>query len=241
MIVNGPSQQPPDGLPRDVRRVLAVVAHPDDESFGLGAVVDRFTAAGVPTSVLCFTHGEASTLGGGPADLAATRDAELRIAGAVLGIASVALLDYPDGHLDRAPVAELAGHVRRLVAEQHPTHLLVFDRGGVTGHPDHRQATRAALAAARRTGCTVLGWALPAEVAETLNREFDASFVGRPAAEIDGRLRVTRTRQRRAIAAHRSQSGDNPVLYRRLALLGDREHLRVLYRPGEEAAPGRER
>ncbi len=235
MIVSGRSQCPVAGPPPDVRRVLAVVAHPDDESFGLGAVVDRFTAARVPTSVLCFTHGEASTLGGDESDLAATRGAELRAAGAVLGVASVTLLAYPDGHLDRVPVDELAGHVCRLVAERHSTHLLVFDRGGVTGHPDHRQATRAALAAARRTGCTVLGWTLPAWVAGTLNHEFGASFVGRPAAEIDDRLRVTRGRQRRAIAAHGSQSVQNPVLYRRLALLGDREYLRVLYRPGEEA------
>ncbi len=235
MIVSGRSRGPVVGPTHDVRRVLAAVAHPDDESFGLGAIIDRFTAAGVPTSVLCFTHGEASTLGDSAADLAATRGAELRAAGAALGIASVSLLDYPDGQLDRVPVDELARHVCRLVAEQRPTHLLVFDRGGVTGHPDHRQATRAALAAARRAGCTVLGWTLPERGAETLNREFAASFVGRPPDEIDDRLRVTRNRQRRAMAAHRSQSSDNPVLYRRLALLGDREYLRVLYRPGEEA------
>jgi len=40
------------------RQALVVVAHPDDETFGLGAVADRFTAV----HVLCFTHGEASTL-----------------------------------------------------------------------------------------------------------------------------------------------------------------------------------
>jgi uncharacterized protein (DUF302 family) len=44
---------------------------------------------------------------------------------------------------------------------------------------------------------------------------------------------VSRTRQHRAITAHRSQSLHNNVLSRRLALLRDREHLRVLHHPEE--------
>lgn len=42
---------------------LVVIAHPDDESFGLGAVLHALVTAGTPVDVLCFTHGEASTLG----------------------------------------------------------------------------------------------------------------------------------------------------------------------------------
>ncbi|MFI6402263.1 PIG-L family deacetylase [Streptomyces sp. NPDC050548] len=57
------------GLPDDLRRVPAVVAHPDDESFGLGGLLALLSARGVPTTVLCFTHGEASTLHAGPGDL----------------------------------------------------------------------------------------------------------------------------------------------------------------------------
>jgi len=44
--------------------VLALVAHPDDESFGLGALLASFVAAGSRVSVLCLPHGEASTLHG---------------------------------------------------------------------------------------------------------------------------------------------------------------------------------
>ncbi|HET6949116.1 MAG TPA: PIG-L family deacetylase, partial [Acidimicrobiales bacterium] len=79
--------------------VLVVCAHPDDESFGLGAVLSTLAAAGTRTSALCFTHGEASTLHGVAGDLADVRAGELAAAGAVLGVTEVELLDYPDGHL----------------------------------------------------------------------------------------------------------------------------------------------
>lgn len=52
-----------DALPT-WERVLAVVAHPDDEPFGIGAVLDAFACTGSAVSVLCLTHGEASTLHG---------------------------------------------------------------------------------------------------------------------------------------------------------------------------------
>lgn len=53
----------------DTARVLAVVAHPDDESFGLGAIIDGLTAGGMAVAVLCFTHGEPSTLHAVPGQL----------------------------------------------------------------------------------------------------------------------------------------------------------------------------
>jgi len=228
--------------PADVSGVLAVVAHPDDESFALGALLDRLASSGVSTSVLCFTRGEASTLNDGCGELtashedelAAIRGGELRAAAAELGIASVELLDYPDGRLGQFGLDELAGHIGRLIAVQNPSHLLVFDSGGVTGHPDHQQATAAAVAAARTAGRTVLAWALPAAVTDQLNNMFGGTFVGRKPDEIDAVLSVSRARQYRAIAAHRSQSLHNPVLGQRLALLRDREHLRVLYRPAQD-------
>jgi LmbE family N-acetylglucosaminyl deacetylase len=60
-----------------VASVLAVWAHPDDESFGLGAVLSGVADCGVRTSVLCLTHGEASTLGTGMGDLHVIREREL--------------------------------------------------------------------------------------------------------------------------------------------------------------------
>ncbi|MGQ4383510.1 PIG-L family deacetylase [Streptomyces sp. SAS_270] len=121
------------GLPDAIRRVLAVVAHPDDESFGLGGLLALLSDSGVPTAVLCFTHGEASTLHGRPGDLRTVRVAELACAARELGVERVELTGHPDGALDDMPLLLLAAEVTRLIDEQRPTHLLVFDTGASPG------------------------------------------------------------------------------------------------------------
>jgi LmbE family N-acetylglucosaminyl deacetylase len=211
------------------RSVLAVVAHPDDESFGLGAILAAFAARGAAVSVLCFTRGEASTLSGVPGDLAAVRAAELAAAARALGIGEVTLLGYPDGRLDQVPVGELVGHVVAAADQARAVGLMVFDPSGVTGHRDHRQATAAALAAAAGLGLPVLGWTLPADVAAALNAEYDTAFGGNPASGVDLTVTVDRTRQRAAVRCHPSQAVPGSVLWRRLDLLGDTEHLRWLH------------
>jgi LmbE family N-acetylglucosaminyl deacetylase len=211
--------------------VLAVCAHPDDETFGLGALLAAFADRGAKVSVLCFTRGEASTLGPGEHELAELRAEELRAAAAVLGVGRVALGNHGDGHLGEVPLEVLAGEIAGLIADDEPDLLLVFDEEGITGHPDHRRATEAALACAGSAALPVLAWALPGEVAEQLNAELGTCFMGRDSAELDLVVDVDRTRQRAAISAHASQSTGNTVLWRRLELQGDREALRWLRPP----------
>ncbi len=147
------------------RSALVVVAHPDDETFGLGALIAGLTTSGTAVHVLCFTRGEASTLNENDSDLLAARARELRQAGSALGVASVTLLDYPDGRLASIPPAELAAHVTRLAGRHRPDGLLVFDDTGITCHPDHQAATRAAVHAAGAAGLPVLAWVLPDAIA----------------------------------------------------------------------------
>ncbi len=213
--------------------VLAVCAHPDDESFGLGAVLDGFVQHGATVAVLCFTRGEASTLGSPSTTLVEQRGSELTRAAAELGVGRLRLLEHPDGSLCSEPLDQLAAEVAEMAEEMVSDLVVVFDEGGVTGHADHRRATEAALVA--RGGRPVLAWAIPRHVADALDEEFGTGFVGRTDDEIDLVLRVDRTRQRRAIACHPSQSEDNPVLERRLTLLGDTESLRWLRRPTRDS------
>jgi LmbE family N-acetylglucosaminyl deacetylase len=181
--------------------------------------------------VICFTHGEASTLGVEllhGADLHTARAAELADAARKLGIDHVQLHDLPDGQLSIVPTVELARLVEDAVTEQAADLLLVFDLGGITGHPDHIHATEAALVAAHRLDLPVLAWAIPRLVSDQLNAEFGTSFAGRPDSQIDRWVPVDRTRQRAAIACHRTQSSANPVLWRRLQLTGQDEPIRLL-------------
>jgi len=208
--------------------VLAVCAHPDDESFGLGAALSTWADQGTRVSVLSFTHGEASTLGANRGNLHQLRANELATAAGELGVETVRLLKYPDGRLTEEPSDKLSADVRSAVELVDASLLLVFDEGGITGHSDHVRATEIATAVAGEIGIPVLGWALPEAIAAQLNDEFAATFVGRHREEIDLSVEVDRSRQHRAIRCHASQSSENPVLWRRLELQGDREVLRWL-------------
>ncbi len=141
-------------------RLMAVLAHPDDESLGVGGALAKYASQGAEVFVLTATRGDSGRFRGhrpgdtqhpGPAALANIREAELRAAAAVLGVREVSILDYGDQHLDRANpreiVATLAGHVRRV----RPDVVVTFGPDGAYGHPDHiaiSQFTTAAMVAA---------------------------------------------------------------------------------------------
>lgn len=218
------------------RSVLAVCAHPDDESFGLGAVLSTLDELGVETRLVCFTHGEASTLGASRDALAVVRAAELSAAAVALGLRSLTLLSYPDGALADANLDDLSLQVEASATVDPVDCLLVLDECGITGHPDHQRATEAALVAGERLGIPVLAWVLPVSVTSVLNSEFGASFVGREPGEIDLVMDVDRERQQHAIACHASQSTENPVLWRRLSLQGNSECLRWLGVPRQRGS-----
>lgn len=209
-------------------RVLVVVAHPDDESFGLGALIHEFVTAGAAVEVLCLTAGEASTLGAHP-DLAVTRSEELHAACDVLGVRGVELCDLPDGGLADVDPLELQARVEVGVGRFAPDLILTFDPlDGVTGHPDHRAASDAAIRVGRAHGIPVLGWALPEDVTKVIQDEFGVALAGYPREELDLAVEVTRDVQLEAARAHTSQAVPGSLLWRRLELLGQKEYLRDL-------------
>ncbi len=203
--------------------VLAVVAHPDDESFGLGALLSTLVEAGREVRLVCLTRGEASTLGASD-NLADVRRAELALAAACLGVREVALEDFPDGGLTGVSPEVLDEAVERRLGEARL--VVAFEPGGVTGHPDHRAATETAHRIAARHRLPVLEWGVAPEVATALRAEVGAQFVVLDGAGVAD-VCVDRARQLAALVCHESQIRDNPVLARRLALQGDRERIRL--------------
>ncbi len=134
------------------RRLLVVVAHPDDETFGCGSLLLHAAAAGAETAVVCATRGEA---GGTGEDLGAVRERELRDAAAVLNVGSVDLLDYRDSGMSGAagadtlvgaPFEEVRADVEAAVAAFRPDVLVTLDASD--SHRDHVRIRDAALAAA---------------------------------------------------------------------------------------------
>src|SRR5215207_4982949 len=121
--------------------LLLLLAHPDDESFMLGATAARAAADGRRVALVCATRGQAGSAGEPPLcardALPAMREAELRAACGILGIDVVAVLDYEDRHVADAPIDEMRATLVKHVRAERPAVVVTFDPGGVTGHPDH--------------------------------------------------------------------------------------------------------
>lgn len=118
------------------RTLLAVFAHPDDESVACGGVLARCAAEGARVVLICATHGENRA---GKRDLALfeTRAEELQRAAEALGIAEVVLLDYPDGFLPWVDVREFAGKLASEIRRVNPDVVITFGDDGLYWHPDH--------------------------------------------------------------------------------------------------------
>lgn len=116
--------------------LLAVFAHPDDESLACGGLLAWCAATGVRTSLLCLTHGEH---GGDTASgsLAAVRAQELRDAAGVLGIADITLLTHQDGMLPWADAERLERDIRDAIDRAAADVVITFDEDGLYWHPDH--------------------------------------------------------------------------------------------------------
>jgi N-acetyl-1-D-myo-inositol-2-amino-2-deoxy-alpha-D-glucopyranoside deacetylase len=133
--------------------LLAVLAHPDDESFGMGGTLALYASRGVAVHLVCATRGEVGEVG--PeylqeyASIGELREAELRCAAGHLGLSGVHFLGYRDsgmagsqenGHpqaLAAQPVEEVAARVAHYIRELRPQVVVTFDPIGGYHHPDH--------------------------------------------------------------------------------------------------------
>ena len=135
-----------------MRRLTAVFAHPDDETFAIGGALARYADDGVRCTLYCATDGDAGQSSGIPvssrAELGALRREELRAACAVLGIAIVERGGHPDGTLAAVDPELVLAEIVRLIRRERPDVVLTFGpEGAPTRHRDHRAISRLATAA----------------------------------------------------------------------------------------------
>ena len=132
---------PDDSRPLEGRTVLAVFAHPDDESLACGGTLARLSDAGARVVLMCASRGERGSVSD-PAlvpdgDLAGVRTRELQDAAAVLGVADVIVLDHPDGELRWAHVPQLHAEIVAAVEQYRPDAVITFAEDGLYWHLDH--------------------------------------------------------------------------------------------------------
>jgi LmbE family N-acetylglucosaminyl deacetylase len=197
--------------------LLAIFAHPDDESFSVAGTLARCHREGKPVALVSVTDGEAGRVSGVRADdraeVALLRRRELLDAAGILGVDRVFTLGHPDGGLDGFSGDALVAQLVELIRRVRPRVVLTFGpEGAPNTHADHRAVSRAATAAfflaGLRTSLAGLGEAWSAD------RLYYLTWTGRsgPNGGVEGMPVTCRVDisaeidvKRAAFAAHRSQ------------------------------------
>ena len=133
--------------------LLAIFAHPDDETFGLGGTMARAASRGVPVTMICATRGEVGEISPGtgatPDTLGRFREEELRVAMGMLGVTDVRMMGFRDSGMQGTPEndderALIKAHpdavihmLVRAIRELRPAVVATWDESGGYGHPDH--------------------------------------------------------------------------------------------------------
>ncbi len=213
----------------DACDVLAIFAHPDDESVYAGSTLGALTAAGHDVRLVSLTDG-AGGRGGSRDELAARRAAELAEAAASLGLSSVEVLGFDDfgKHADEArtrpftarDAIERWGEERLLEAlvarirRHRPRVVLGFEAGrdpNYSLHGHHLAAgtlTTEAVRLAAEPGGEGAPWHCMAQWAVVNPEELPADGV---------RIEASLDPKARALKAHRSQAFSTRRLLERLA------------------------
>jgi LmbE family N-acetylglucosaminyl deacetylase len=150
-------------------RLMAILAHPDDESMGLGGALARCHDESVHTSVVTATLGQAGRYRGirpgepghpGAEGLGEIRRKELDAAVKVLGVDELIVLDYVDQKLDQADPQEILPRLAAAIRRIRPQVVVTFAPDGAYGHPDHiaiSQFAGAAIVSAADPAVTLAG------------------------------------------------------------------------------------
>jgi LmbE family N-acetylglucosaminyl deacetylase len=133
--------------------MVAIYAHPDDEAFGTGGTLAKYSHEGVDVHLITATLGEAGQIANPELEFAqpisVVREQELRCACQHFGIKELHLLGYVDGQTTVAPQREAVFKIVKLLRQIKPQVVITFGPDGVYGHYDHLAVHRWAAAAVK--------------------------------------------------------------------------------------------
>lgn len=126
------------------KKILVVLAHPDDPEFFCGGSIARWIKHGHIVNYCLLTRGDKGTHDSNYSanDLAVIREKEQKAAAAVLGVNNVFFGDYQDGYL--VPSLDARRDVIRMIRKNKPDILVscdptnIFPNDERINHPDHR-------------------------------------------------------------------------------------------------------
>lgn len=150
-------------------RILAIFAHPDDETFLAGGTLAKYAAAGWEVSVLCATRGEAGRRGEyedqnlSTVEFASVRQREMDAACDVLGVRKPIFLNCADQGIASDCRESARVEIVRFLRKRKPDVVITFGPDGVSGHTDHVAIGGIATAAARESGIPSLYYVLRSE------------------------------------------------------------------------------
>lgn len=133
------------------KRILVILAHPDDPEFFMGATLARWGALGHEVRYCLLTTGQKGSqdVNQKPEVLAALRKEEQQNAANTLKVKSVEFLDYVDGEV--VPDLEMRKKIVRVIRRHKPQIVVssdplnFFPGDNRVNHPDHRAAGQAVL------------------------------------------------------------------------------------------------
>lgn len=115
------------------KTLVAVFAHPDDESFGPSGTLHKYSKTH-DVYILCATKGENGGVG---KKLGTLRAAELEKSAKLIGAKKVFFLGFIDGTLSNSMYHKLAAKIESKLKELKPEIVITFEPRGVSGHIDH--------------------------------------------------------------------------------------------------------
>jgi LmbE family N-acetylglucosaminyl deacetylase len=227
-------------------RLLAVFAHPDDETFRCGGTLALLAQRGVRVQVLTATRGQAGSRGDpplcAPEELPVVRENELRCACAALGIQPPILLDYQDGQLSESAPERIVSEILAVVREVRPQMLLTYGLDGISGHPDHIAIGRFAAEAFRQAEAVNVLYtlAVPLSLADKLGMT-QIRAVPDEAITLAVDISEIWEAKMAAIRCHRTQLGESPILTaseeKQRLFLGVEYFVRMARRNGRDFLP----